>query len=100
LPGCTNWPADLYRKIEPDLVAQAAQVSADAIMRSCSFASLFGAFGNYTAERRVLEQVSSALPPGQHFQRVADSLATLAEGARLNANRQTRAIREGERRSK
>jgi hypothetical protein len=68
-------------------------------MRSSSFASLFGAFGNHDAERRVLELARSALPAGQRSQRAADALATLADGARLNANRKNRAKREGDRRA-
>ncbi len=89
-------PADLYQKIEPALVAQAANLSADAIMRSFSFASLFGAFGNHAVERQVLDRARSALPPGQRFQHIAGALVTLADGARLNADRKTRVKREGD----
>jgi hypothetical protein len=89
-------PLDLYRKIEPDLRAQASHVDAERVLQSCLFASLFGAFGNHAAERSVLEQTRSALPYGERFQGVATRLATLVEGAQLNLVRQGRLNRGGD----
>jgi hypothetical protein len=83
-------PVDLYRKVEPDLCAQAGHVAAEQVRQSCFFASLFGAFANHSAEKGVLEHARVTLPSGKHFEGIATSLATLVEGARLNVNRQAR----------